>query len=121
MRGVRGPLIRAGRAGQPECRGIIATRSTIPLGCRGRGRTRPSTLPGDRSPPIPVPSGPGARGHGRGPTSEPSGLCRCRAVPGGRASAEPRRRGERSRNVSIPQRVRPAAGTDASRYERWRC
>lgn len=72
-------------------------------------------------PPIPVPSGPGARGHGRGPTSEPSGLCRCRAVPGGRASAKPRRRGERSRNVSIPQRVRPAAGTDASRYERWRC
>lgn len=57
MRGVRGPLIRAGRAGQPECRGIIATRSTIPLGCRGRGRTRPSTLPGDRFPP-PSPSRP---------------------------------------------------------------
>lgn len=45
-RGVRGPLIRASRAGQPECRGIIATCSAISLDCRGRGRPRPPSPAG---------------------------------------------------------------------------
>lgn len=56
-RGVRGPLIRAGRAEQPECRGIIATCSAISPSCRGRGQPRPPESQ-DRPPGHPQPGPP---------------------------------------------------------------
>lgn len=113
MRGVRGPLIRAGRAGQPECRGIIATRSTIPLGCRGRGRTRPSTLPGDRFPPHPRP----VRSGSARPRPRPHvGALGSVPLPCGA-----RRTGVREASTArgaIPQRVDPAARPSRSRHRR---
>lgn len=106
-RGVRGPLIRAGRAGQPECRGIIATCSAISLGCRGRGRPRPPRPAGPAagSPPArpvpgrPVPpprSSPGRcrprrRGRASAVRVPPSSAAGAEAAPGeGRTPAEPR-------------------------------
>lgn len=96
-RGVRGPLIRAGRAGQPECRGIIATCSAISLDCRGRGRPRPPSPAGPAAgspvsrpvPGRPVPLSPLRRSRGGGGPAAaavplPCGSCR---------APEPRRGG----------------------------
>lgn len=94
-RGVRGPLIRAGRAGQPECRGIIATCSAISLGCRGRRRPRPPSPAGPAAvshPSSPVPGRPSRRRGALGAVPIlPPRPCLCRT-----GTAESRRR-DRSR------------------------
>lgn len=97
-RGVRGPLIRAGRAGQPECWGIIATCSAISLDCRGRGRPRPPSPTGPAAgspaarpvPGRPVPLSPPRRSRGGGgPASAavPLPCGSCRGPPRGRSRA----------------------------------
>lgn len=113
-RGVRGPLIRASRAGQPECRVIIATCSAISLDRRGRGRPRPPspTGPAAGSPvacPVPGRPVPPSPRRSRGGGGRAAAAVRGLPSPAAGAGAAPGRAGHPQSSAAAAA-VRGTAG-----------